>query len=73
MRLISPRLMPNHQARLTAVPIADTSVEKQSIVLKGDVSAARDPPTDVRFRADAIGKRIGQIIDAKQHFQKIKF
>ncbi|MGB0532634.1 MAG: hypothetical protein ACPHA6_14000, partial [Paracoccaceae bacterium] len=61
------------QARLTAVPIADTSVEKQSIVLKGDVSAARDPPTDVRFRADAIGKRIGQIIDAKQHFQKIKF
>ena len=35
---------------MSAVPIADTSVEKEHIVLEGDIPSAMDPPSGCPFQ-----------------------
>ncbi|MYI67743.1 MAG: dipeptide ABC transporter ATP-binding protein, partial [Boseongicola sp. SB0673_bin_14] len=44
-QVFSPPYHPYTEALLSAVPIADTSVEKQHIVLEGDIPSALNPPS----------------------------
>ena len=43
-QVFSPPYHPYTEALLSAVPIADTSVEKEHIVLEGDIPSAMNPP-----------------------------
>ncbi len=43
-QVFSPPYHPYTEALLSAVPIADTSVEKQHVVIEGDVPSAMNPP-----------------------------
>ena len=49
-QVFSPPYHPYTEALLSAVPIADTSVEKQRIVLEGDIPSAMNPPTGCPFQ-----------------------
>ena len=49
-QVFSPPYHPYTEALLSAVPIADTHVEKQHIVLEGDVPSAIDPPPGCPFQ-----------------------
>ena len=60
-QVFSPPYHPYTEALLSAVPIADTSVEKQHIVLEGDIPSAMNPPpgcpfqTRCRWKSDVPG------------------
>ncbi|AML52781.1 ABC transporter ATP-binding protein [Falsihalocynthiibacter arcticus] len=49
-QIFSPPYHPYTEALLSAVPIADTSVEKRQIVLKGDIPSAINPPSGCPFQ-----------------------
>ncbi len=49
-QVFSPPYHPYTEALLSAVPIADTSVEKTHIVLEGDIPSAMDPPPGCPFQ-----------------------
>lgn len=49
-QVFSPPYHPYTEALLSAVPIADTSVVKQRIVLEGDIPSAMDPPSGCPFQ-----------------------
>ncbi|WP_127112241.1 dipeptide ABC transporter ATP-binding protein [Shimia sediminis] len=49
-QVFSPPYHPYTEALLSAVPIADTSVEKQHIVLEGDIPSAMSPPPGCPFQ-----------------------
>ena len=49
-QVFSPPYHPYTEALLSAVPIADTRVEKQHIVLEGDIPSAMDPPSGCPFQ-----------------------
>jgi peptide/nickel transport system ATP-binding protein len=49
-QVFSPPYHPYTQALISAVPIADTRVQKQSIVLEGDIPSAMDPPSGCPFQ-----------------------
>jgi peptide/nickel transport system ATP-binding protein len=49
-QVFSPPYHPYTEALLSAVPIADTSVEKRHIVLEGDVPSAMSPPPGCPFQ-----------------------
>ncbi len=48
--IFSPPYHPYTEALLSAIPIADTSVEKKQIVLEGDIPSALDPPSGCPFQ-----------------------
>ncbi|MCP5073317.1 MAG: ABC transporter ATP-binding protein [Rhodobacteraceae bacterium] len=48
--VFSPPYHPYTEALLSAVPIADTSIEKKRIVLEGDIPSAMNPPTGCPFQ-----------------------
>ena len=48
--VFAPPYHPYTEALLSAVPIADTRVEKKHIVLEGDVPSAMDPPPGCPFQ-----------------------
>ena len=48
-QVFSPPYHPYTEALLSAVPIADTSVEKRRIVLEGDIPSALNPPKGCPF------------------------
>ena len=48
-QVFSPPYHPYTEALLSAVPIADTSVKKQHIVLEGDIPSAMNPPSGCPF------------------------
>ncbi len=48
--IFAPPYHPYTEALLSAVPIADTSVEKKHVVLEGDIPSAMDPPTGCPFQ-----------------------
>jgi peptide/nickel transport system ATP-binding protein len=48
--VFSPPYHPYTEALLSAIPIADTSVRKQRIVLEGDIPSAIDPPPGCPFQ-----------------------
>ena len=49
-QVFSPPYHPYTEALLSAVPIADTSVEKTHIVLEGDIPSAMNPPPGCPFQ-----------------------
>ncbi|MYF87945.1 MAG: ABC transporter ATP-binding protein, partial [Boseongicola sp. SB0676_bin_33] len=49
-QVFAPPYHPYTEALLSAVPIADTSVEKQHIVLEGDIPSALNPPSGCPFQ-----------------------
>ncbi len=49
-QVFAPPYHPYTEALLSAVPIADTRVEKRHIVLEGDVPSAMDPPPGCPFQ-----------------------
>jgi peptide/nickel transport system ATP-binding protein len=49
-QVFAPPYHPYTEALLSAVPIADTSVEKKHIVLEGDIPSAMDPPPGCPFQ-----------------------
>ena len=49
-QVFSPPYHPYTEALLSAVPIADTHVEKKHIVLEGDIPSAIDPPSGCPFQ-----------------------
>ncbi|MCU4654569.1 ABC transporter ATP-binding protein [Roseibacterium sp. SDUM158016] len=49
-QVFSPPYHPYTEALLSAVPIADTSVKKQHIVLEGDIPSAMNPPPGCPFQ-----------------------
>ena len=49
-QVFSPPYHPYTEALLSAVPIADTSVAKQRIVLEGDIPSAMNPPPGCPFQ-----------------------
>lgn len=48
--IFSPPYHPYTEALLSAIPIADTSVEKKHIILEGDIPSAMDPPSGCPFQ-----------------------
>ena len=48
--VFSPPYHPYTEALLSAVPIADTSIEKKRIVLEGEIPSAIDPPPGCPFQ-----------------------
>ncbi|PWG18104.1 dipeptide ABC transporter ATP-binding protein [Salibaculum griseiflavum] len=49
-QVFSPPYHPYTEALLSAVPIADTHIEKQHIVLEGDIPSAMNPPSGCPFQ-----------------------
>ena len=49
-QVFSPPYHPYTEALLSAVPIADTNVEKEHIVLEGDIPSAMNPPSGCPFQ-----------------------
>ena len=49
-QVFSPPYHPYTEALLSAVPIADTSVKKEHIVLEGDIPSAMSPPSGCPFQ-----------------------
>jgi len=49
-QIFSPPYHPYTEALLSAVPIADTSVERKRIVLDGDIPSAMNPPSGCPFQ-----------------------
>ncbi len=49
-QVFAPPYHPYTEALLSAVPIADTSVEKKRIVLDGDIPSAMNPPSGCPFQ-----------------------
>ncbi|MEP3346018.1 MAG: ABC transporter ATP-binding protein [Litoreibacter sp.] len=49
-QVFQPPYHPYTEALLSAVPIADTSIEKQHIVLEGDIPSAMNPPPGCPFQ-----------------------
>ncbi|MBT0956959.1 ABC transporter ATP-binding protein [Alphaproteobacteria bacterium KMM 3653] len=49
-QVFSPPYHPYTEALLSAVPIADTSIEKEHIVLEGDIPSAMNPPSGCPFQ-----------------------
>ena len=54
--VFSPPYHPYTEALLSAVPIADTSVEKKRIVLEGDIPSAMNPPSGCPFQTRCLHK-----------------
>jgi peptide/nickel transport system ATP-binding protein len=48
--IFTPPYHPYTEALLSAIPIADTSVEKKQIVLEGDIPSALNPPSGCPFQ-----------------------
>ncbi|WP_025772453.1 ABC transporter ATP-binding protein [Thioalkalivibrio sp. HK1] len=49
-QVFTPPYHPYTEALLSAVPIADTAIEKQHIVLEGDIPSAMNPPSGCPFQ-----------------------
>jgi peptide/nickel transport system ATP-binding protein len=56
--VFSPPYHPYTEALLSAVPIADTSVQKNRIVLEGDIPSAINPPPGCPFQTRCRWKRL---------------
>lgn len=73
--VFSPPYHPYTEALLSAVPIADTSIEKQHIVLEGDIPSAMNPPsgcpfqTRCRWKSKVSGNRCETEVPTMQEVQ----
>lgn len=66
-QVFSPPYHPYTEALLSAVPIADTSIEKKHIVLDGDIPSAMNPPSGCPFqtRCRWKSKVLGNLCDTE--------
>ncbi len=55
-QVFAPPYHPYTEALLSAVPIADTSITKEHIVLDGDIPSAMNPPSDARSKRAVVGR-----------------
>ncbi len=60
--VFNPPYHPYTEALLSAVPVADTSVEKRRIVLEGDIPSAVNPPPGCPFQTRC-PRKIGKICE----------
>ena len=56
-QVFAPPYHPYTEALLSAIPIADTSVKKKSIILEGDIPSALNPPPGCPFQTRCPHKR----------------
>jgi peptide/nickel transport system ATP-binding protein len=63
--VFSPPYHPYTEALLSAIPIADTSVEKKHIVLEGDIPSAVNPPPGCPFQTRC-PRKIGPICEEQE-------
>ncbi|MFN3460102.1 MAG: dipeptide ABC transporter ATP-binding protein [Oceanibaculum sp.] len=63
--VFSPPYHPYTEALLSAVPVADTSIEKRRIVLEGELPSALNPPKGCPF-ATRCPRRLGTICDEER-------
>ncbi|MDE4131613.1 ABC transporter ATP-binding protein [Phaeobacter sp. QD34_3] len=74
-QVFSPPYHPYTEALLSAVPIADTSVEKEHIVLEGDIPSAMNPPpgcpfqTRCRWKSEVPGGLCEREVPPVRHLQ----
>jgi peptide/nickel transport system ATP-binding protein len=75
-QVFSPPYHPYTEALLSAVPIADTKVKKQHIVLEGDIPSAMNPPpgcpfqTRCRWKKDVPGQSLRDAGAADAHARR---
>jgi peptide/nickel transport system ATP-binding protein len=75
-QVFSPPYHPYTEALLSAVPIADTKVKKQHIVLEGDIPSAMNPPpgcpfqTRCRWKKDVPGQSLRDAGAADGHARR---
>ena len=62
--IFSPPYHPYTEALLSAVPIADTSVKKKRIVLKGELPSPSNPPSGCPFQTRC-PRKIGRICETE--------
>ncbi|HLW27065.1 MAG TPA: ABC transporter ATP-binding protein [Kiloniellales bacterium] len=62
--VFSPPYHPYTEALLSAVPIADTSVEKKRIILEGQLPSVLDPPKGCPFHTRC-HRKIGQVCETE--------
>jgi peptide/nickel transport system ATP-binding protein len=62
--VFSPPYHPYTEALLSAVPIADTSVKKKHIVLKGELPSPINPPSGCPFQTRC-HRKIGEICETE--------
>jgi peptide/nickel transport system ATP-binding protein len=63
--VFAPPYHPYTEALLSAIPIADTSVEKKHIVLQGDIPSAVNPPPGCPFQTRC-PRKIGKICEEEE-------
>jgi peptide/nickel transport system ATP-binding protein len=63
--VFSPPYHPYTEALLSAVPIADTSIEKRHIVLEGNLPSVLDPPKGCPF-ATRCPRKVGAVCDEER-------
>jgi peptide/nickel transport system ATP-binding protein len=63
-QIFSPPYHPYTEALLSAVPIADTSVRKKHIVLKGELPSPMNPPSGCPFQTRC-PRKIGAICETE--------
>jgi peptide/nickel transport system ATP-binding protein len=63
-QVFAPPYHPYTEALLSAVPIADTSVKKKHIVLKGELPSPMNPPTGCPFQTRC-HRKIGLICETE--------
>ena len=63
--VFAPPYHPYTEALLSAIPIADTSVEKKHIVLEGDIPSALNPPPGCPFQTRC-PRKLGRICEEEE-------
>lgn len=63
--VFSPPYHPYTEALISAIPIADTSVQKTRIILKGDIPSAMNPPSGCPFNTRC-PRKIGKICEEQK-------
>jgi peptide/nickel transport system ATP-binding protein len=63
--VFAPPYHPYTEALLSAIPIADTSVEKKHIVLEGDIPSAVNPPPGCPFQTRC-PRKLGRICEEEE-------
>jgi peptide/nickel transport system ATP-binding protein len=63
--VFAPPYHPYTEALLSAIPIADTSVEKKHIVLEGDIPSAVNPPPGCPFQTRC-PRKLGAICETEE-------
>ncbi|UTW11859.1 dipeptide ABC transporter ATP-binding protein [Marinobacterium rhizophilum] len=64
-QVFSPPYHPYTEALISAIPVADTSVEKKRVILQGEIPSAMNPPAGCPF-SSRCPRKIGSICDEQK-------